>query len=134
MATEARDATKVTHRSGTSRDPVRLWVDAFNRADADALAAFYADDAVNHRVAEPPMKGKSAIREMLASAEMVCLVENLFENGEWAILEWKDPPGLARLRLLPCSQRQDRLPARLLGQTLLPPAARLAASPGVICA
>lgn len=88
----------MTHRSSTPRDLVRLWVDAFNRADADALAAFYADDAVNHQVAESPVRGRSAIREMfaadLASAKMVCLVENLFEDGEWAILEWKDPLGL----------------------------------------
>jgi hypothetical protein len=29
-----------------------------------------------------------------ASANMVCVVENIFEDGEWAILEWKDPLGL----------------------------------------
>lgn len=80
------------------RDLVRLWVEAFNRADADGLASFYADDAVNHQVAESPVKGRNAIREMFAagfaSARMVCIVENLFEDGEWAILEWKDPLGL----------------------------------------
>jgi hypothetical protein len=27
-------------------------------------------------------------------AEMTCVVENLFEDGEWAILEWSDPNGL----------------------------------------
>jgi hypothetical protein len=27
-------------------------------------------------------------------AEMVCIPVNLFEDGEWAILEWKDPHGL----------------------------------------
>lgn len=25
---------------------------------------------------------------------MVCIVENVFEDGEWAILEWRDPLGL----------------------------------------
>lgn len=25
---------------------------------------------------------------------MTCVIENIFEDGEWAILEWKDPPGL----------------------------------------
>jgi limonene-1,2-epoxide hydrolase len=39
-----------------------------------------------------------AIREMFArdfaGAKMVCLVENIFEDGEWAILEWKDRLGL----------------------------------------
>ena len=27
-------------------------------------------------------------------AEMHCIVENLFEDGDWAILEWRDPTGL----------------------------------------
>jgi limonene-1,2-epoxide hydrolase len=77
---------------------VRAWVEAFNRADPDALAAFYAEDAVNHQVAEAPVAGRAAIREMFAAgfaqATMLCLVENLFEEGEWAILEWRDPTGL----------------------------------------
>lgn len=80
------------------RQLVRAWVEAFNRADADALAAFYAEDAVNHQVAEAPVKGRTAIREMFASGfastKMVCIVENIFEEGEWAILEWRDPLGL----------------------------------------
>ncbi len=25
---------------------------------------------------------------------MTCIPENLFEDGEWAILEWRDPQGL----------------------------------------
>lgn len=82
----------------TPRDLVTAWVAAFNRADAGALAAFYAEDAVNHQVAEAPVQGRAAIRAMFeqgfAAAEMVCLVENLFEDGEWAILEWRDPLGL----------------------------------------
>jgi limonene-1,2-epoxide hydrolase len=80
------------------RDLVKSWVDAFNRADPDALASFYADDAVNHQVAEAPVRGKNAIRTMFAngfaSATMVCIVEHIFEDGDWAILEWKDPLGL----------------------------------------
>lgn len=34
----------------TPRELVTRWVDAFNRADPDALAGFYTDDAVNHQV------------------------------------------------------------------------------------
>jgi NAD(P)H-dependent FMN reductase len=77
---------------------VAAWVEAFNRADPDALAAFYTKDAVNHQVAEPPVAGRDAIREMFvqgfASAKMHCIVENVFEDGDWAILEWRDPLGL----------------------------------------
>jgi limonene-1,2-epoxide hydrolase len=80
------------------REIVELWVAAFNRADVDALANLYDDHAVNHQVAESPVEGRAAIREMFregfATAEMVCIVENIFEDGEWAILEWRDPLGL----------------------------------------
>jgi limonene-1,2-epoxide hydrolase len=80
------------------RQLVRTWVEAFNRADVEALAAFYAEDAVNHQVALAPVHGRAAIREMFvsefAAANMVCIVENIFEDGEWAILEWRDPLGL----------------------------------------
>jgi limonene-1,2-epoxide hydrolase len=80
------------------RELVHAWVEAFNRADPDALAAFYAEDAVNHQVAESPVHGREAIREMFvagfAAANMVCIPENVFEEGEWAILEWRDPLGL----------------------------------------
>ena len=80
------------------RELVRLWVDAFNERDVDALSAFYADDAVNHQVAESPVHGRDAIRDMFASGfakfEMVCIPENIFQDGEWAILEWRDPRGL----------------------------------------
>ena len=82
----------------TPRALVTAWVEAFNAADVDRLASFYAADAVNHQVAEAPVEGRDAIRRMFAegfaSAEMVCIVENLFEDGEWAILEWRDPKGL----------------------------------------
>lgn len=80
------------------RELVQAWVDAFNRADVDALAAFYAEDAINHQVAEAPVKGRAEIREMFvagfASANMVCIVENIFQDGEWGMLEWRDPLGL----------------------------------------
>ena len=80
------------------KELVELWVEAFNQGDDDAIAQLYAENAINHQVAETPVEGKVAIREMFArefaNAEMVCLVENIFEDGEWAILEWKDPLGL----------------------------------------
>src|SRR5690554_1183178 len=64
---------------------VAAWVDAFNRADVEALTAFYHPDAVNHQVAEEPVEGAAAIREMFArgfaAARMVCIVEHIFEDG-----------------------------------------------------
>ncbi len=82
----------------TPKSVVGAWVSAFNRADADAVASFYTADATNHQVAQEPVVGRAAILEMFrrefSNAEMECIVENLFEDGEWAILEWRDPHGL----------------------------------------
>jgi ketosteroid isomerase-like protein len=80
------------------RELVVTFVEAFNRGDPDELAALYAEHARNHQVALQPVEGRAAIREMFArefaQARMVCIVENIFEDGEWAILEWQDPLGL----------------------------------------
>jgi hypothetical protein len=80
------------------RDRVRAWVEAFNNADVEGLAAMYAEDAINHQVANDPVVGREGIRAMFAEgfaqAEMVCIPDNIFEDGDWAILEWKDPRGL----------------------------------------
>lgn len=75
-----------------------MWIDAFNNADIETISNLYADHAINHQVVNEPIIGKELIREMFASefskAEMVCIPENIFEDGNWAILEWKDPKGL----------------------------------------
>ncbi len=74
------------------------WVELFNTGDATQIALLYHDDAINHQVTHEPVVGKLAIEAMFAqefaAAEMVCVVENIFEDGNWAILEWKDPLGL----------------------------------------
>lgn len=70
----------------------------FQRGKCKKIVELYADNAVNHQVANDPIIGKTAIYEMFenefATAKMVCIVENMFEDGEWAIMEWKDPLGL----------------------------------------
>ena len=77
---------------------VEAWITAFNQADADSIAALYTEDATNHQVVRDPVEGRAAIHAMFvrefAEAEMECIVENLFEDGDWAILEWRDPRGL----------------------------------------
>jgi len=80
------------------KEALERWLEYFNRADADNIADLYSEDAINHQVANEPVVGNPAIRKMFATefanAEMVCIPENIFEDGEWAILEWKDPKGL----------------------------------------
>ncbi len=80
------------------KDLVRRWVECFNRGDVAELASLYAPDAINHQVVTEPLEGREAIRRMFqiefGRAKMKCVIENLFEDGEWAILEWSDPLGL----------------------------------------
>jgi len=83
----------------TPRELITAWVETFNRGDADALAAFYAETAINHQVANDPVEGRAAIhamfkREFALAPEMHCIPENIFQDGNWAMLEWRDPTGL----------------------------------------
>jgi len=79
----------------TPKEVLKKWLEYFNSADAENISNLYAEEAINHQVANEPVIGKTAIREMFirefGNAEMVCIPENIFEDGEWAILEWKDP-------------------------------------------
>jgi hypothetical protein len=82
----------------TPKEILEKWIDAFNQAEAEAISGLYAENAINHQVANSPVTGKNAIRQMFetefASAPMTCIPENIFQDGDWAILEWKDPNGL----------------------------------------
>lgn len=81
-----------------AKELIKKWVEIFNSGNSEKIAELYHEDASNHQVANEPINGKAAIKEMFtnefAAAKMVCIVENIFEDGEWAILEWKDPKGL----------------------------------------
>ena len=74
------------------------WVELFNQQDAQGLADLYHEEATNHQVVQEPIHGKAAIQHMFeqefAQADMTCIVERIYEDGEWAIMEWKDPLGL----------------------------------------
>ena len=80
------------------KDILLQFVDAFNRADVNKISSLYAENAINHQVANEPVVGKEAIRKMFEQefsvADMTCIVDNIFEDGEWAIMEWQDPLGL----------------------------------------
>lgn len=80
------------------KEVVCKWVDAFNDHDVEAIVSLYHDNATNHQVTNEPVIGIEAIREMFTTefttADMTAIVENIFEDGQWAILEWRDPLGL----------------------------------------
>ena len=76
------------------KEVLTQWLQHFNNADAEKLSELYSEDAINHQVANEPVVGKAAIKEMFAAefrkATLACNPENIFEDGEWVILEWKD--------------------------------------------
>lgn len=77
---------------------LQRWVELFNSYDYDGLAALYHPDCINHQLPTGEFKGRETIRAMFreefSKYDMVCLVENIFEDGNVGILEWKDPKGL----------------------------------------
>jgi limonene-1,2-epoxide hydrolase len=83
----------------TPTELVKTWVEKFNTADVDGLAELYAEDAVNDQVVfSRPLNGREEIRAMFAlefgRAEMVCIEERIYDCGDTAILQWRDPLGL----------------------------------------
>jgi hypothetical protein len=58
----------------------------------------YAEDCINHQTPNGIVQGKENIKNMFKNEfeqfEMVCIVENIFEEGNVGMLEWKDPKGL----------------------------------------
>ena len=76
------------------REAVQDWVAAYNQRDAYAAAEFYHEDATNFQVAlGDPIVGKQVMSYDLLSffhafPDNFTHIENLFEDGEWAILEW----------------------------------------------
>lgn len=77
---------------------VEKWVEVFNKKDTEGIAELYSETAINHQVNTEPLHGRDKIKRMFtdefAKAEMVCIVENIFQDGDWVIQEWKDPLGL----------------------------------------
>ena len=82
----------------TPKAIIKEWVNAFNEGNVNKISEFYHEDAINHQITKDPVIGKKAIREMFKNefntVEMHCIIENIFQDKDWVILEWKDPLGL----------------------------------------
>jgi steroid delta-isomerase-like uncharacterized protein len=76
------------------KEVLNQWLEFINSHDAEKLSSLYHDDAVNLQVAiGVPLIGKMAIHNDFVNffkhnPDTFTKVENLFEDGEWAILEW----------------------------------------------
>ena len=69
-------------------------VDAFNRHDADAVAAFYIEEAVSRDMGrDMALMGRTAIRDSLATyfdsfPDVVVGISRISVDGDTAFLEW----------------------------------------------
>lgn len=64
---------------------------------ARKIKKFYSNYAVNHQVPNEPVEGAKLFMNCLlpdSRCKMVYIVEGIFQDGEWAILELKDPIAL----------------------------------------
>jgi hypothetical protein len=81
------------------KELIKEWIKRFNAADIEGLLELYATDAVNDQVVfTQPLIDREAIREMFelefSRAKMTCIEERIYECGDTAILQWRDPNGL----------------------------------------
>jgi limonene-1,2-epoxide hydrolase len=74
----------------TPSEVVHDWVRRFDAADVDGLAALHAEDAVNHQGVTDPLHAPHRVRARHDGLR----VERILQDGEWAVLEWRDPLGL----------------------------------------
>jgi len=62
----------------------------FNEGEAEKISELYHQDAINHQIANEPVEGKANSLAMFERefnlAEMTCFIENIFEDGNLAIL------------------------------------------------
>lgn len=76
------------------KEVLLAWAAAYNERDPYALAALYHEDAENVQVAlDTPVRGRDALLESFitffrAFPDNYTHIENLLEDGEWAIIEW----------------------------------------------
>ena len=77
---------------------LQIWVERFNQYDYEGLSEMYSDTAINHQTPLGIIEGKENLKQFFKEDfekhDMVCIVENIFEDGSVGILEWKDPKGL----------------------------------------
>jgi len=82
----------------TPKELLKLWVEKFNQYDYQGLSELYSDNTINHQTPLGFIEGKEKIKQFFKEDfekyDMVCIVENIFEDGNVGMLEWKDPKGL----------------------------------------
>jgi steroid delta-isomerase-like uncharacterized protein len=79
----------------TPREVLTAWVAAYNARDADVLAALYEPSCQSTQVAfGEALHGREAVRAdaralFRAFPDIWTRADQLFEDGEWGIIEWQ---------------------------------------------
>ena len=80
------------------KEIIEKWVALFNTLDYEGISDLYAGNSINHQTPIGIIEGKENIKQVCKNEfeqyEMVCIIDNIFEDGNVGILEWKDPKGL----------------------------------------
>jgi hypothetical protein len=85
----------------TTKEVITSWAELFNSQDVVGLTSLYNEHSVSHQTPNIQIEGKENIKKMFeeefSQFEITCYVENIFENGDWGMLEWKgDEDGILR--------------------------------------
>ncbi len=79
------------------KEVIAKWVEVINKGNIDSVLELYGDNAVSHHITEDPVVGKQHVLKMFEHefgiSDFVCIAENIFEDGQWAILEFKNTKG-----------------------------------------
>lgn len=76
------------------KELLKVWIDAFERKDLEAVVECYAEDAVNFQVAagQPAVGSEEIERDteefFRGFPDAWARVENLIGDGDWAAWEW----------------------------------------------
>lgn len=93
----------------TPKEVLQKWIEAFNKADSETISELYAENATNHQVTNEPVVGKENIKQMFvdefATAEMVCILENIFQDGGVGYFGMERPVRISRLRIFSNQKR-----------------------------
>lgn len=80
------------------KELLKIWVERFNQSDHAGLGELYSEDCINYQVPVGEVQGRNNIEKMFKTEfsrfTMHCIIENIFEEGNVGILEWRDPKGL----------------------------------------
>mgnify|MGYP002627226973 CR=1 FL=1 len=79
-----------------AKELIGKYMEVFNTKNSDVLSQFYSKNAIIQRSNGEPMFGWDELVDYLKKDLQTAKtrkIENIFEDGEWAVLEWSEVGG-----------------------------------------